>query len=949
MTSILLALLIPVNSMAMTSQDIIDQYKLENLPYLLDGIMSEQASSHTRTTSTEPIPWWPRSGVNNADWYEYGVHDNVLYHENGEAVLVDEKGPGVVNRIWFTAIDSFDNRTRIKIYIDGEEIPTINTLAKNLFNNSTSPFLYPLSVGQDQSSKSYISYVPVLYNESIKITINENAPKFYYNIGFQSFDPSTEITSFTGQEDISELMTQWQNLGVDPKDASQNEVVNGNISLVGQEQKNLLTLNGSKVINAITLKGNLDNSSVPITDAGRAFKGYSQFQMSIDPSNSGVTLTRRMDAQIADQKAKVYVDNQLVGEWYTPGKSDQPVYRNVDFYIPGGFTKNKSEITVKVEFVDSQIDWNEFYYWAYCDGVLTDQLDIGDTSSESQHQYVINQQNWQGQRTYQDKTDDYPIEDSGIAFKGSSQFKLKVKPNSSSIQLIRRMDYSIGNQKAKVYVDNQYAGEWFTEGQSPSVYYNATFDIPSHLIASKSEVNIRVEYVSSNVDWNEFVYWVKCDGSVTDMLDIGNVDSEGAHDYSVTNQNWIGSRSYTYYKPSGGNELNDTWIKIYWDGEEEPSVNAPLGSFFGVGHFGPATVKALPVGMDEQGKMYMYFAMPFASSARIELESKANNNMVDFDYEIQYKTFTDSFDNVGYFKTNWNETISSYGNELEILRVDGRGKLVGVVQSAKNNEVLNTWNGYFLEGDERIYIDGEKTPSIHGTGTEDFYNGAWYYVDGPFTNALSGAVNLSRSIIPAQAAQYRLLINDAISFNNRIDAYIEHGGGNDSITKEWLLAYYYHKPSEPVYVQTDTIDVGDTASEQAHDYQVSNPVGDVRQVTAHFEGVDYQNIITEDGRGFTGYSQFKVAIESDNTGVMLRRILDYRKTNQKAKVYVDGELVDTWYNAGHNPFTYWREEKFFIPSTFTSGKTELTIKVEYVGTSLSEEWNEFKYEILTRK
>jgi hypothetical protein len=98
---------------------------------------------------------------------------------------------------------------------------------------------------------------------------------------------------------------------------------------------------------------------------GRAHKGTSQFTMSIDPANQGVRLSRIMDHGVANQKARVYVNNVQVGTWYTGGVNLFHRARYDSFEIPASFTSGKSSMTIKIQFVSSANDWNEFVYDAY--------------------------------------------------------------------------------------------------------------------------------------------------------------------------------------------------------------------------------------------------------------------------------------------------------------------------------------------------------------------------------------------------------------------------------------------------------------------------------------------------------------------------------------------------------------------------------------------------------
>ena len=105
--------------------------------------------------------------------------------------------------------------------------------------------------------------------------------------------------------------------------------------------------------------------TVDVTDDGRAHRGVSQFDLAVIPANAGVVLRRRFDQTIANQLADVYVDGQLIGSWYVAGSNGFDQWRESDFMVPASATTGKSKIRVRVQFVGSALDWNEFTYWAY--------------------------------------------------------------------------------------------------------------------------------------------------------------------------------------------------------------------------------------------------------------------------------------------------------------------------------------------------------------------------------------------------------------------------------------------------------------------------------------------------------------------------------------------------------------------------------------------------------
>lgn len=380
--------------------------------------------------------------------------------------------------------------------------------------------------------------------------------------------------------------------------------------------------------------------------------------------------------------------------------------------------------------------------------------------------------------------------------------------------------------------------------------------------------------------------------------------------------------------------LDGVWIRIYWDSETSPSVSSPLGSFFGIGEFGTYRARSLAAGIDDSNTLYMYFPMPFERHARVELFNNRSVSVDNVSFEIKHKPFDSPFAQVGNFKTKFNDQVHTQndGTDVTILDMEGTGHLVGVVLSIRGES-----NQLFLEGDERIYIDESRTPGIYGTGTEDFFNGGFYFRGGTISLPVHGNTSTIRDASIERIAMYRLFLGDAIPYNKHLTVGIQHGPTNDEAEEAWALAYYYHKPIARA-VLTDTLDVGNVVSEQKHSYAVTNQTWSGERPQP-YEGADGASI-GDTGRGHKGDSRFVMAIQPANTGVILRRRMDFGVGNQAADVYVDGTRVGAWYRAGSNAGR-WRDDDFRISAAFTAGKSSIILRIVFV--SSDADWNEFTY------
>ena len=281
--------------------------------------------------------------------------------------------------------------------------------------------------------------------------------------------------------------------------------------------------------------------------------------------------------------------------------------------------------------------------------------------------------------------------------------------------------------------------------------------------------------------------------------------------------------------------LRRTILRMYWDGESEPSVEAPLGDFFGMGHgisrnFSSAAFSMNP--QDGRG-MCCYFPMPFRSSARLEIENRSAATLhlyfyVDYEqlqslpehsatFHAQYRRErkTDGWaepipgdiakhrGNIegfpAWYPDAWAKTnVSGEGNYV-ILEATGKGKYVGCNMNIDVFErQANDWYG---EGDDMIFIDGSDTPTLHGTGTEDYFNTA-FCPKQEYCAPYSGITLYSgeQAGFPwgGKNSMYRLHILDPIHFDESIRVTIEHGHANKLSNDCSSTAYWYQdEPHAP--------------------------------------------------------------------------------------------------------------------------------------------------------
>jgi len=168
--------------------------------------------------------------------------------------------------------------------------------------------------------------------------------------------------------------------------------------------------------------------------------------------------------------------------------------------------------------------------------------------------------------------------------------------------------------------------------------------------------------------------------------------------------------------------LREIVLRIFWDGEKTPSVWVPLGDFFGTAP-GINKYKSLPLGMTDDG-FYCYWYMPFAQGARVELKNEGKSNR-SVEVSITRAPLSRPVAQLARFHAKWHRDAflpEERDRKIDwtILKTEGAGRYCGVV--------LNVWNprgGWWGEGDEKFFVDGEKFPSTFGTGSEDYFGYAW--------------------------------------------------------------------------------------------------------------------------------------------------------------------------------------------------------------------------------
>jgi hypothetical protein len=212
-------------------------------------------------------------------------------------------------------------------------------------------------------------------------------------------------------------------------------------------------------------------------------------------------------------------------------------------------------------------------------------------------------------------------------------------------------------------------------------------------------------------------------------------------------------------------------LRIYYDGHKTPSVDAPLGDFFGVGHGSERNLNSMMIHDSSFGRARnSYWPMPYRKSCRITVTNEGDRIVPMFYYHVDYRSYPSLPSDVAYFHAYYRqERPARSGHNYEFLNIQGTGHYVGTVLS-----VVQTQLSWFGEGDDLFYIDGAEKPQIYGTGSEDYFNDAWGLrdSDGPWT----GTPIAEGERLGSRLSAYRWHVPDPIAFTTSLWAGIEHAG-----------------------------------------------------------------------------------------------------------------------------------------------------------------------------
>jgi hypothetical protein len=333
-------------------------------------------------------------------------------------------------------------------------------------------------------------------------------------------------------------------------------------------------------------------------------------------------------------------------------------------------------------------------------------------------------------------------------------------------------------------------------------------------------------------------------------------------------------------------------VRMTWENSLLPGVLVPLGDFFCIGHSMPHTFSSIPFNVSSRTKeectpggtaaMNCYFSMPFNKSAKIEIINE-NERPVGLFFHIDFELYRSPLEDIAYFHSCWHRESPCKGwgmdlavntpevnsvanlegkNNYVFLDIKGNGHYVGC-----NLSVIHYQHTWWGEGDDMIFIDGERIASIMGTGSEDYFGHAWGMQ--PCHSLYNGTI-IHDSMVPGYQVSYRFHITDPVHFKRSIKVTMEHGHANH-LSDDWASTAYWYQdvPFNEITIQPIQERLVFTTDKQAlkminielnEDMQLAKSRYDSRN-KVYREKFDQQRILNEARTGESSMGNIKAAKE----------------------------------------------------------------------------------------
>jgi len=366
--------------------------------------------------------------------------------------------------------------------------------------------------------------------------------------------------------------------------------------------------------------------------------------------------------------------------------------------------------------------------------------------------------------------------------------------------------------------------------------------------------------------------------------------------FNEARPNWL--EEYGSAKPS------DIVLRMYWDGSEDPAVEAPIGDFFAAGFGQRHEIRSLPVLVEGGDGYNCYWQMPFHKRAKITVTNEGEKKVRSFYYHIDYTEVESLLKDTAYFCAQYRQEFpEKEGRDYLICDAEGWGHYVGTVMSVRSRSPF-----WFGEGDARIYINGEEKPSIKGTGTEDYFLMAWGLNEALFPFFGCTYQSSGFSDLGVKYTLYRWHIADPIRFTESFRFEIEHTGwitGDETETGEIdghvereddvaTVAFWYQVGQPKRFTELPSL-----KERELPNLDITIQSNEIIETEEHSKGT----VTLQEGYDWTGGRQilfdpgsengclevsFEVK-EEDYRGIML--ILTHAPDYGIYRIYLDGENI----------------------------------------------------------
>ncbi len=391
-----------------------------------------------------------------------------------------------------------------------------------------------------------------------------------------------------------------------------------------------------------------------------------------------------------------------------------------------------------------------------------------------------------------------------------------------------------------------------------------------------------------------------------------------------------------------GTDLSKVIFYICFDHARAPQVSCPVPDLFAQPVRWEDISSYALTSKCENGYVTtsVYLPMPYFEKMYLGMV-KLIPDEIDIEFGVVIGENSYDRESTGYFHADHKAGPTELFEDWSIGEFHGRGHVIGLSQSC-----VGGVGGSYCEGNEHYYINGERSPRINGTGTEDIYLGC-YWPNMKFDSPCAGCINDVYLEVNSDLAlattkpimYYRYYLDMPIAFNTEIKLDVQHGAVCQNFS-DYTTTCFSYRQDKADYVQTDYIKLSSKASREMHSYKAD---GTEYSLKAKLESDMKAPTLEETGyKTENGKVSFTVAVRPENRGVILRRLFDQSVSNAAAKVYVDKEFTGVWHCCNINPHFPFTDSDFTIPHSFTKGKESLDIEIVTSGT-----YTDFDYTVLS--